>query len=573
MGYTPRYGDSFNAFAYVNATAPKGGSLNLAAVGSFDTLNPFTLKGMAAEGLNALLFETLMTPSLDEPFSQYGLLAEDAELAEDKLSVRFRLRQAARFNDGSAVTAEDVKFSFDTLKSDAAHPQYRIYWSDITAAVVEDAQHIRFEFARVNPELHLVAGQIPIFSRRWVADADFAKLAEQSPIASGPYLIDSYALGKQISYRRNPDYWAKDLNVRRGMFNFDRVVYKYYRDFTVALEAFKAGEFDFNHEYNSKSWARDYQGGVFNRGEIIKRELAHENNQGIQGFVFNLRRPLFADQRVRRALSLALDFEWSNSQLFYNQYRRCHSYFSNSELAASGLPDSAELALLTPWQAVLPASLFTDRWQAPTTAAPSSLRHNLRQAAQLLREAGWQVVNNQLVNSRGELFQFEVILVQKGFERILAPYVKNLGKLGIGVTYRTVDPALYQQRMESFDFDMVVASFSQSQSPGNELKGMFHSSSAAQPGSRNLIGLADPVVDDLVDRVIYATDRQTLVTAVRALDRVLLAGDYLVPQWYIATHRVAYRRQISLPSQLPRFYDPESWLLMSGWIAAPTETP
>ncbi len=321
MGYTPKYPDGFEHFDYVNPNAPKGGSLDLPAFGSFDTLNPYTLKGRSATGLGELMFETLMVSSLDEPFSQYGLLADEVSLAADNLSVTYHLNPAARFSDGSPVLAEDVKYSFDTLR-EKGHPQYRIYWSDIRGAVVVNERTVRFEFLRVNPELHMIVGQIPIFSHQWVSDREFDKMALIEPLTSGPYLIEKYELGKYITFMRNPDYWGKDLNVRRGIYNFDWVTFKYYRDFTVMLEAFKAGEFDFIHEYNSKKWARDYIGPKFRSGQIIKKELPHNNNAGMQGFVFNLRRPLFQDIRVRKALTLALDFEWSNRNLFYNQYVR-----------------------------------------------------------------------------------------------------------------------------------------------------------------------------------------------------------------------------------------------------------
>ncbi len=565
MGYTPKYPDDFDHFDYVNPNAPRGGELVLSGFGSFDSFNPYILKGMAADGLGNLMFESLMVKSLDEPFSQYGLLAEDVELAEDRLSATFRLRAEARFNDGSPVTAEDVKFSFDTLKGEHGHPQYRFYWADIERAVVVDERTVRFEFARVNPEIHLIAGEIPVFSRAWVGDTPFDKLALTVPIASGPYLIDGYDLGKNITYRRNPDYWGEQLGVRRGMFNFEKVTYKYYRDFTVSLEAFKAGEFDFIHEYNSKKWARDYVGPKFADGRILKTELKHANNAGMQGFVFNLRRPLFQDKRVRRAISLALDFDWSNRKLFYGQYQRCDSYFSNSELAARGLPEGDELALLEPFRDRLPPEIFTYEWRPPATVAPSSLRANLRRAQALLREAGWVYRDGALRDEKGEALRFEVILAQKGFERILAPFARNLEKLGIVVDYRTVDTALYKQRMDNFDFDMVVASFGQSQSPGNELMSVFHSSSAEQSGARNLFGLADPVVDALVEQVIYAEDRKALVTATRALDRVLLHGEYLVPHWFIGSHRIAYWDRFGMPESLPLYYDAGDWVLSSWW--------
>jgi microcin C transport system substrate-binding protein len=566
MGYTPKYADGFSHFDYVNPDAPRGGELVLSAVGSYDAFNPYILKGIAAEGLGELMFETLMVSSMDEPFSQYGLLAEDVMLAGDGLAVTFRLRDKARFNDGTPVLAADVKFSFDTLIGDKGHPQYGYYYADIKRAVVVDERTVRFEFAKVNPELHLLAGQIPIFSRHWVGDTPFDKVALELPITSGPYLIEKFDLGKNITYRRNPDYWADNLNVRRGMFNFERVTYKYYRDFTVALEAFKAGEFEFNHEYNSKKWARDYNGPKFRDGRIRKTLLKHSNNAGMQGFVFNLRRPLFVDKRVRKAISLALDFEWSNRQLFYNQYQQCDSYFSNSELASSGIPQGEELALLQPFRDQLPEELFTDTWRPATTVAPSSLRNNLRKAKELLQQAGWVYRDGTLRNDKGEPFRFDVVLSQKGFERILAPFARNLGKLGIEVDYRTVDSALYKQRLDAFDFDMVVGSFGQSQSPGNELMGMFHSSSAQQKGTRNLSGINDPVVDALVEKVIYAKDRAALVIAVHALDRVLLYGEYLVPHWFIGSHRVAYwSGRFGQPQTLPLYYDATSWVLTTWW--------
>lgn len=564
LGYEPAYPPGFTHFSYVEPSAPKGGGVTLAAVGSFDSLNPFTLKGQAAAGLTELMFETLMAPSLDEPFSQYGLLAEDVVLAPDRLSVTYRLRSDARFHDGSPVHAEDVKFAFDTLR-EKGHPQYRFYWVDIVQAVVVDARTVRFEFSRVNPELHMIVGQIPIFSRAWVGEREFEKMALVAPLTSGPYRIEKYELGKYITFVRNPDYWGSELNVRRGMYNFERVTYKFYRDFTVALEAFKAREFDFIIEYNSKTWARDYAGSKFRAGRIIKTELEHHNNAGMQGFIFNLRRPLFQDVRVRRALSMALDFEWSNRKLFYNQYRRCDSYFSNSELAARGIPQGEELALLEPFRDRLPPLLFTQTWQPPRTDPPYSLRDNLRQARVLLQEAGWFYRDGALRNARGEPFHFGIMLVQKGFERIVAPYARNLGKLGITVEYRTVDPALYQRRMDTYDFDMIVAGFGQSQSPGNELLGMFHSSAAVQEGTRNLMGISDPVVDALVEKVIYAKDRHALVTAVHALDRVLLWGEYLVPHWYIGTHRIAYWDRFGRPDSLPLYYNAEDWMLATWW--------
>jgi microcin C transport system substrate-binding protein len=567
LGYDPKYPSGFRHFDYANPDAPKRGELTLAARGGFDSFNPFVLKGIAAAGIGQLVFESLMEQSLDEPYSVYAHLANDIRLAPDRLSVTFRLDPRARFSNGKPVTAGDVKFSFDTLKSKAAHPMYRFYWTDLRRAVVVDDRTVRFEFARVNPELHLIAAQMPVFSRDWVAGRPFDRLATVPPIGSGPYVIERYDLGKRIVYARNRDYWARDLNTRRGMFNFDRISFKYYRDDTVMLEAFKAGEYDFNWEFNSKSWARDYVGPQFDSGWIRKTELHHQNNAGMQGFVFNLRRERFRDRRVRQAISLAFDFEWSNRHLFYNQYTRCDSYFSNSELAATGLPQGEELRLLEPYRGRLPADVFNTVWAPPSTTAPHSLRDNLRKAQVLLAEAGWRVEDGELRNREGGVLDFEVLLTsaQKGFDRILAPYAHNLARLGIHMTYRTVDSALYQRRTDRFDFDMIVAGFGASQSPGNELLSRWHSSSAGQEGSDNVIGLQDPVVDALVEKVIYAQDRQRLVTAVRALDRVLLHGDYLVPNWYIATHRIAYWDRFGFPVKPPLYYNADSWMRMTWW--------
>lgn len=565
LGYVPKYAPGFMHFDYVNPDAPKRGSLALPVMGNFESLNPYLLKGIAAIGITDLVFETLMEQSLDEPFSQYGLLADDVELARDRLSVTYHLNPRARFSDGSPVLAEDVKFSFDTLKSELAHPQFRFYWADIRRAVVVDARTVRFDFARVNPELHLLTGQMPVFSRKWGGGKPFDKVVMDTPLGSGPYQVEEVHLGKKITFRRYPDYWAKDLNSRRGMFNFDRVSFLYYKDETVQLEAFKAGEFDFAAVFNSKQWARDYRGTKFNRGLIKKAELKHSNNAGMQGFIFNIRRDIFKDRRVRKAIQLALDFEWSNRNLFYNQYQRCYSYFSNSELASSGIPQGEELKLLEPFRNKLPPEVFTRAWQPPSTSPPGSLRANLRQAKRLLAEAGWTYREGALRNAQGQPFEFELLLAQKGFERISGPFERNLAKLGIRMNYRTVDVALWQRRADTFDFDMIVHVFGQSQSPGNEQMNMWHSSSADKEGSSNMIGIKDPVVDALVEKVVYAPDRKSLVTATHALDRVLLNGEYLVPNWFVPTHRIAYWDKFGFPAKLPLYYSAAEWMMRFGW--------
>lgn len=566
LGYEPAYPADFTHFDYVNPDAPRGGHLNLSGFGSFDSLNPFVLRGMSASGLNLLVFEPLMVRSWDEPFSLYGLLAEDMVLADDGLSVTFRLNAAARFSDGSPVTAGDVKYSFDTLVGDQAHPRYRHYWSDVAGAKVLDARHVRFDFHRSTPELHLIVAELPVFSKDWVQDADFGTLTRVAPVGSGPYLVDEVRYGRMISYRRNRDYWARDLPTRRGMFNFDRVTFKYYRDQTVAQEAFKAGEFDLFHESNSKRWARDHEGRRYRDGEILKAEVPHFNNAGMQGFVFNTRRPLFGDVRVRRALTLALDFNWSNENLFYGQYAQCDSYFSNSELAATGVPEGEELALLEPFREQLPDALFEQAWQPPRPGDHLALRDNLIEARDLLAEAGWVVDGEGVLrNAEGRPFRFEIMLVQRGFERIVAPYAYNLRKLGIEVSYRTIDPALYQRRADNFDFDMMVIGYRQTQSPGNELRDYFGSGAAQRVGSMNFAGIDDPVVDALIEAIINAPDREALVHAARALDRVLLWGEYLVPHWYTAVHRLAWWNRFGFPDVLPRYYDATTWAIMTWW--------
>ena len=574
-GYTPKYSPGFDHFDYVDAQAPKGGTIVLSAPGSFDKLNPYTLKGVSAVGLGELVFETLMVQSLDEPYSLYAHVAEDVSFAPDRLSVTFRLNPSARFSNDKPVLADDVKYSFDVLKSKHAHPQFRFYWADVKQAVVLGPRVVRFDFVQPNPELHFVVAQMPIFSRDWTGGKPFDAVITERPIGSGPYVINEVDFGKRIAYERNPNYWARNLNTSRGMYNFDRIVFKYYKDETVRFEAFKAHEYDFIYENNSKRWARGYVGTQFTDGRIIRDQFRHHNNAGMQGFVFNLRRKMFTDKRVRRAMALAMDFEWSNKNLFYGQYTRCDSYFSNSELAARGLPSKEELALLEPLREKIDPAVFTQVWRPPNTDAPNSLRANLREAQALLEAAGWKLHGGVLQNAAGQRLEFEVLLAQtnKAFERILAPYARNLAKLGIKMNYRTADNALYQNRTDTFDYDMIVHTLGQSQSPGNELINVWHASSADKEGSNNTMGLKDPAVDALLEKLIYASDRKHLVTAAQALDRVLLHGEYIVPNWYIANHRTAYWSGLAYPEKLPLYYDADGWMLRMWWKKPQVNTP
>ncbi len=567
-GYEPKYPKGFSHFDYVNPDAPKGGRLDLNGTRTFDRLNPFLLKGVGADGIDGLIFETLMEQSLDEPYTFYGVLADDVLIAKDGLSVTYHINQYARFSDGMPVSVEDVKFSFDTLTNDKhVHPAYKIVLGNIKQAVIVNDETIRFDFKKKNAKLPmLLSSYLSVFPKHWVGDLEFKDTAMNIPVGSGPYLLDKYDTGKQLSFKRNKDYWAADLGVRKGMFNFDSIVYKYFRDSTIALEALKAGEYDFRHEYNSKMWARDYTGRVFKNNEIIKNNIPHQNSVGIQGFIFNTRKSFFSDKRVREAMVLAYDFEWANRMLFYNQYQRNDSYFSNTELAAQGDISDAELELLIPFKENLDPSVFAQAWQPPKTTAPSSLRDNLRQAISLLNDADWSYKDGALRNEQGKAFEFDLILSQKAFERIAASYARNLLKLGITMNYRTVDYALYKQRVESKDFDMIVSSYSQSQVPGNELEGRWHSKTVDVDGSANYPGINNPAIDALLEKLSNTTDREQIVTLTRALDRILLSEFYLVPHWYIDSHRIAYWDKFEFPETLPIYYSAEGWMLSTWWF-------
>jgi microcin C transport system substrate-binding protein len=565
-----KYPDGFERFEYASEKAVKGGNLVLHDLGGFDKLNPYTLKGISPAGVDELVFETLTVPSLDEPFASYGLIAEDILVAEDGLSVLYTINKLAKFSDGTPVTAEDVKFSLDTLKSDKAHPSYQVYMQDVSHAEVIDSHKVRLVFARKNRELHMIASQLPVFSKKFYTGRSFDENTLDPPVGSGPYTFKKIVPGKSITYELNPDYWARDLNVRRGMFNFQTITYKYFKDQVVALEAFKAGDFDFMYINVAKQWARDLNGPQFQAGELVKEYLPHQNNAGMQGFAFNTRRPLFSDRRIRKAMGLAFDFEWTNKSLFFDQYTRCNSYFSNSYLAAVDLPKGLELEYLNAHRNQLPAEVFTVPLQAPSTEPPGSLRENLRQAKELLEQAGWTVKDGVLTDKEGNPFEFEVLLYSPFFERVIEPYLNNLSKLGIKGHIRNVDAALYVRRLKDFDFDLTVHVFGQSQSPGNEQRDYWHSAAADKEGSRNLAGVKDPVVDDLVNKIIYAETQEELTAACKALDRVLWYGYYVVPNWYVGQHRIAYRNRFSRPDTLPLYYSPSQYL-MTWWEKKRTE--
>ncbi len=567
---TPKYPADFTHFDYVDPHAPQGGELHTSSLGNFEKLNPFILKGYAADGLQLLVFETLGVTSWDEPDTVYGLLAEDIALAPDGLSLTFRLNRKARFSNGDPVTAADVKYSFDQLMGKHATPLYRRYWSDVKQMVVVDPYTVRADFRRKNHELKLIICQLPVFSRKWGGGKPFDKIIQDVPLASGPYVVESFDLGKRITYRRNPDYWGNEHPARRGMFNFGRITYRYYKDTLTRMEGLKAGEIDFIQENSSKNWARSHQGKRWAQGELVKTLFKHQNGAGWQGFSMNTRRPLFQDNRVRQALWLAMDFEWMNRQLFFNLYTRSPSYFSNTELAATGVPGERELKVLRELKAEfgnkLPAEIFDEIPAPPTTTPPHSLRDNLRQARELLAQAGWTYRDGALRNAAGEPFRMEMMLGDRMMERLCTAYARNLEKLGIQLDYRVYDAALAQRKEENFDYDMTVGLMGGSQSPGNELFDYFGSASRDQPGSSNLMGIADPVVDALITRIIQAEQREDLVTLVRVLDRVLRLGYYMVPHFHSNSHRVSYRHTLAQPQVLPRYYMIEEWAVKTWWV-------
>ncbi len=564
-----KYQMGFTHFDYVSLEAKKGGNLQLHDNGSFDKMNPFTLKGTAPFGLEMFVFEPLAVGSLDEPFAQYGLIASDIKVAEDKMSVTFTINSNARFSDGSPVTPEDVAFSLETLKSDKVHPFYPYYYQDIKGSKILDKHRVTFLFERPNRELHMVAAQIPVMSKSFYTDHSFTGSDDSGhlvpPVGSGPYIVSDLTQGKSITYSKNPKYWAENHPVRTGMYNFETIKVNYYKDQIVAVEAFKAGEFDFMMVNIAKQWARDMKGKGFEEGSLLKERFPHQNNAGMQGFLMNTRKEIFSDVRVRQALGLAFDFKWTNKSLFYDQYTRSNSFFSNSHLAATGLPEGLELTYLEPFRKNLPKEVFSTPLHAPTYKAKGGMRGNLRQALKLLAAAGWTIKDGQLKDADNKVFRFEILLVSPSFERVMAPYVANLEKLGMQVDYRTIDPALYTDRVQNFDFDMVVHVYGQSLSPGNEQKNYWHSEAANRPGSKNLAGIQDPVIDNLVEKIIYAKTQEELAAACKALDRVLWYGYYVVPNWFLNVHRLAFHKKFARPDTLPLYYNHID-LLMTWWM-------
>jgi microcin C transport system substrate-binding protein len=569
-----KYPAGFTAFDYVNVAAPRGGELRLVSnqrYSTFDKYNPFTIKGAPPAYLASLMFDTLLAASMDETASGYGLLAEDVAVAPDRLSVVFRLRPQARFHNGAPVEAADVKHSYETLIGPFVSPSFKTSLEDVEGCDVIDARTVRFRFKKPNRELPLTVGGLPIFSRAWGMENGKAKPFDQVvmdiPIGSGPYRIGPVRFGKDITYVRDPDYWARDLPVKRGSHNFDRITVKIYRDNTARLEALKAAEFDLMSFYSAGDWARRVNGKRFDSGELLKKAFQHKLPAGFQSFVLNSRRPFLSDARVREALDLALDFEWMSRQLFYNGYPRVRDLFGNTDCAATGLPSREELALLEPWRSKVPAAVFGPMYQPPTTEGPGhSLRANLRKAQTLLKQAGWEYRDGALRNAKGEAMVLEYMDSREGGIRTVAPWMRNLEKLGITLKFTSVDFALYQQRLDKFEFDITTINFPGTHNPGQQLADVFGSKAADTESSGNYMGVKSPAVDALVDAMVSAKSKAELLPACRALDRVIMHSHYLVPQWTLTAHRLAYNQQrLAFKPPMPSYAGAEEWVMFTWW--------
>lgn len=577
-----KYPNGFTHFDYVNPQAPKGGELRLVSnlrFSTFDKYNPFTVRGSAPAYLSNLMFDTLLVGALDETGAAYGLLAEDVMAAPDGLSVVFRLRSTARFHNGDPVLAADVKHSFDTLLGPHTSPIYKTILADVAGLDVIDDRTVRYRFKVPNRELPLTVGGLPVFSRAWGNEVDpatgqrktFDKVVTDIPIGSGPYRIGPVKFGKDITYVRDPAYWARDLPVRRGTANFDRITVKIYKDNTARLEALKAGEFDLMRFFSAGDWARRVNGRKFDSGELVKGEFQHRLPTGFQSYVLNTRRKPLDDIRVREALGLAVDYEWMNRQMFYGAYQRVQGLFGNTECAPSDAPPAGpELALLEAGRAQLPPAVFGPMVVPPRTDGDQSLRGNLRRAQALLREAGWTVQDGVLKNAQGQPLVLEYLDSNEAGARVVSPWIRNLEKLGVTLRFRPVDFALYQQRMRTFDFDIISIAFGGTHSPGAEYADLFGSEAARTPDSGNLTGIANPAVDRLIKQMVEARSKPDFLTACRALDRAISHSHVLVPQWSAPTHRIVYNAwRLERPATMPPYATGEGWAIDSWWAKTP----
>jgi microcin C transport system substrate-binding protein len=568
-----KYPTDFDHFAYVNPQAPKGGELRLVSnqrVSTFDKYNPFTVKGSAPAYLSNLMFDSLLTGSMDETASGYGLLAQDVQIAPDRLSATFKLRANARFHNGDSVLARDVKHSFDTLNGPLVSPGYRSILEDVAGLDVLDDLTVRYRFKKPNRELPLTVGSLPVFSHRWGEEKGvlkpFDKVVMDVPIGSGPYKLGPVVFGKDVTYVRDANYWARDLNVRKGTANFDRILVKIYKDNTARLEALKAGEFDLMRIFSAGDWARRVNGRKFDSGELVKAEFRHSLPTGFQSYVLNTRRDLLKDARVRQALGLAMDYEWMNRQMFYGAYQRVQGLFGNTDCQAKGEPGADELSLLNPLRGKIADSAFGPMALAPRTDGSNSLRGNLRQAQQLLKDAGWEYRDGALRNAANQVMELEYLDSAETGARTVMPWVRNLEKIGVKLKFRPVDFSLYQQRLQKFDFDITSIAYGGTNNPGQEFADLFGSKAADQEDSGNYTGIKNPAVDALIARMVSAQTKAELLPACRALDRVIAHSFILIPQWSQSTHRMVYNAlRLAKPDALPPYSPGETWAIETWW--------
>ncbi|MCE2927595.1 MAG: extracellular solute-binding protein [Rickettsiales bacterium] len=542
-----KYPANFKHFEYVNPAAPVGGTVKLAETGTFDSLNPFILKGVKAPAIGGL-FESLMVQSLDEPQTMYGLIAEAVEVAKDNRSASFVIRPEAKFSDGTKITPDDVVFSFTTLR-DKGDPTFKMLYGGIERVEVTGKDKVTFYFIEnAGREQPMVAAQMPVLSKAYYEKVDFEKTTLTAPVGSGPYLVESLEQGRSIIYKRNPDYWGWHLPAMRGQYNFARIRYDFYRDENVALEGLKAGEYDFRQEYIARNWATAYDTPAVKDGRIIKRMIEHQIPQGMQAFVFNTRHEKFSDRRVREAIGLTMDYEWQNKTLFYGAYLRNDSYFNNTDFEARDLPQGKELALLDKFKEQLPPFLFTEAFKNWVTDGSGNNRAGLLRAQELLNDAGWKVKDGKRVNDRGEQLSVEFMLRQPTMERVIQPMRKGLDRLGIASSIRMVDDAQYQKRIDSYDFDMVSVWLNRGVFfPGSEQMTLWHSSQADIKGGNNITGIKNPAVDAALAALTSAQTLEDLTAAGRALDRVLLWEYIAIPHWHSPGFRVAYWNKFGLP--------------------------
>lgn len=548
-----KYKEGFKNFDYVNPDAPKGGAVKLAETGTFDNLNPYILKGVKAPGINAI-FNSLMAASQDEPQTMYGLIASSVDVASDYSSAEFVIRNESKFHDGSPITPDDVVFSYN-IQKDKGDPTFKMMYASIVKVEKTGTDKVKFTFDNSkNRELPLIAASIPILSKNYYSKVDFEKTTLESPLGSGPYKVESVEPGKNITYKRVDNYWAKDLPVNKGQYNFDTMRYDMYRDENVTLEALKSGNYDFRREYIARNWATAYDVPAVKDGRIIKKEIPDNNPQGMQAFIFNTRKAKFSDRRVREAIGLALDYEWINKTIFYSAYTRNKSFFENTDFESKGVPEGKELALLTPFKEELPPALFTSPFANPVTDGSGNPRENLMKAQKLLEQAGFKVENGKLVDAKGEQLSLEFMLRQPTMERVAAPMRKNLERLGISSSIRMVDDAQYQKRTDDGDFDMISIWINRNVFfPGNEQMALWHSSQADVKGSNNLAGLKSKAVDGVLSSLVKAEDKDSLITAGRALDRILLWEYVVIPHWHSGSYRVAYWDKFGMPETPPKY--------------------